>query len=91
MFPKGKLQANYRKILTSASVIRFKPTRSCGSAYKVEQQRTVVVIENSFYINAIAYRLKEEGADLGHDIRFDALLREAALCMIDHAPINANS
>jgi len=50
-------------------------------------EATIVVIENSFYINAIAYRLKEQGADLGHDITFDALLREAALCMIDHAPI----
>lgn len=50
-------------------------------------EATIVVIENSFYINAIAYRLKAEGADLGHDITFDALLREAALCMIDHAPI----
>jgi hypothetical protein len=50
-------------------------------------EATVVVIENSFYINAIAYRLKEEGAELGRDITFDALLREAALCMIEHAPI----
>lgn len=30
-------------------------------------EATIVVIENSFYINAIAYRLKEQGADLGHD------------------------
>ncbi len=50
-------------------------------------EATIVVIENSFYINAIAYRLKEEGADLGHDVTFAAILREAALCMIDHAPI----
>jgi hypothetical protein len=50
-------------------------------------EATIVVIENSFYINAIAYRLKEQGAELGHDVTFDALLREAALCMIDHAPI----
>ena len=50
-------------------------------------EATIVVIENSFYINAIAYRLIEEGAELGHDITFDALLREAALCMIEHAPI----
>ena len=50
-------------------------------------EATVVVIENSFYINAIAYRLKTEGADLGHDVTFAAILRQAALCMIDHAPV----
>lgn len=50
-------------------------------------EATVVVIENSFYINAIAYRFMQDGADLGHDVTFAAILREAALCMIDHAPI----
>lgn len=50
-------------------------------------EATVVVIENSFYINAIAYRLSEEGAELGHDFTLDDVLREAALCMIEHAPI----
>jgi hypothetical protein len=50
-------------------------------------EATIVVIENSFYINAIAYRLSEQGADLGHDVNFDAILRQAALCMIDHTPI----
>jgi len=50
-------------------------------------EATIVVIENRFYIGAIAYRLKSEGADLGHDVSFEDMLREAALCMIDHAPI----
>jgi hypothetical protein len=50
-------------------------------------EATVVVIENSYYIDAIAYRLKSEGAEIGHDVTFDDLLREAALCMIHHAPI----
>ena len=50
-------------------------------------EATIVVIENSFYIDAIAYRLHEEGADLGHDVTFDAMLRQAALCMIEHTPI----
>jgi len=50
-------------------------------------EATIVVIENSFYIDAIAYRLVEEGADLSHDVTFEDMLREAALCMIDHAPI----
>ena len=50
-------------------------------------EATIVVIENAFYINAIAYRLREAGADLGHDVTFEGILREAALCMIDHAPI----
>jgi hypothetical protein len=48
---------------------------------------TIVVIENSFYIDAIAYRLRKDGAELGHDVTFDAMLREAALCMIAHAPV----
>jgi hypothetical protein len=50
-------------------------------------EATVVVIENSYYIDAIAYRLKSQGAEIGHDVTFDDLLREAALCMIHHAPI----
>lgn len=50
-------------------------------------EATVVVIEHSFYIDAIAYRLTKEGADLGYDVTFEQMLREAALCMIDHAPI----
>lgn len=50
-------------------------------------EATVVVIENAFYIEAIIYRLQNEGADLGHDVAFEEMLRLAALCMIDHAPI----
>lgn len=50
-------------------------------------EATIVVIETNFYIDAIAYRLRRQGADLGHDVTFDAILRQAALCMIDHAPI----
>jgi hypothetical protein len=50
-------------------------------------EATIVVIENSFYINAIAYRLRAAGAELGHDVSLDEILRQAALCMIDHAPV----
>lgn len=50
-------------------------------------EATIIVIENSYYIDAIAFRLKMEGAEIGHDVTFDDLLREAALCMINHAPI----
>ena len=50
-------------------------------------EATIVVIENRFYIEAIAYSLASEGAELGHDVAFEDILREAALCMIDHAPI----
>lgn len=50
-------------------------------------EATIVVIENAFYINAIAYRLKEAGAELGHDVTFEEILRGAALCMIEHAPV----
>jgi hypothetical protein len=50
-------------------------------------EATIVVIENSFYIDAIVYRLKSEGAEFGHDITFDDMLKEAALCMISHAPV----
>jgi hypothetical protein len=61
-------------------------TRSCGSVQQGTAEASIVVI-NSFYIHAIAYRLAEEGADLSHDVTFEAILREAALCMIDHAPV----
>ncbi len=50
-------------------------------------EATIVVIENRFYIDAIAYRLINEGAEMGHDFTIDDMLREAALCMIEHAPI----
>jgi hypothetical protein len=50
-------------------------------------EATVVVIENAFYINAIAYRLREAGAELGHDVTFEQILRDGALCMIEHAPV----
>ena len=50
-------------------------------------EATIVVIENRFYIDGIAYRLINEGAEMGHDFTIDDMLREAALCMIEHAPI----
>ncbi len=50
-------------------------------------EATIVVIENSFYIDAIAYKLLREGADLGHDVTSATILRDAALCMISHAPV----
>jgi hypothetical protein len=50
-------------------------------------EASIVVIENAFYIEAIMYRLQNEGADIGHDIDFEEMLRLAALCMIDHTPI----
>ena len=50
-------------------------------------EATIVVVENKFYIDAIAYRLAKAGADLGHDVNFKAMMREAALCMIEHAPV----
>ncbi len=50
-------------------------------------EATIVVIENRFYIDAIAYRLKSDGAEFGHDFNFDDILRQAALCMIEHSPV----
>jgi hypothetical protein len=50
-------------------------------------EATVVVIEHGFYIHAIAYRLRSRGAEIGHDVTLDELLREAAVCMIHHTPI----
>lgn len=58
-----------------------------GRVQSGTSEATVVVIENAFYIEAIMYRLQNEGADLGHDVGFEDMLRLAALCMIDHTPI----
>lgn len=50
-------------------------------------EATIVVIENRFYIHAIAYSLISQGADLEHDVSFNDILKDAVLCMIHHAPI----
>ena len=50
-------------------------------------EATVVVIESQFYIQAIAFGLQKEGADLEHDVSLPEILKEAALCMIDHTPV----
>lgn len=50
-------------------------------------EATIVVIENDFYIEALIYKLRSEGAEIGHDVSFDELLKQAALAMIRHAPI----
>jgi len=82
----GGDELKYKKYLELRHYVQAK-TALWKRVRQGTSEATVVVIESGFYINAIALRLRAQGAELDHDFTIEDLLREAAITMINHAPV----